>query len=367
VKRRAALLAGAGAAATALGVVGSCGPSSIPDRRRQLLESWGTRTLLPIYATFEERLEELDTTARALGDAPSTETLEAAQRAWWAAREPWNQADVFAFGPYEDPLRLGARIDFQPARPESVEAVLAASEPLSGDGAIVLGAPAKGLSAVEYLLFAPEAGVLEAFRADARRAEYLALLTADLRAAAAELTSAWAPERGNFLAELTEAGRGSTSFDSLPAALGQIVNQIAYRVENIRDTKLGRPLGAKSNGSPQADRVESRFSGRSIDDIRDNLSGVERCFFGDVESGELGLDGYLKWRGKDLGPRFRERLAAAYDALAKIELPLVLAISEEPRAVSRVMDRLAELQRVIHVEVINALALTVTFGGNDGD
>ncbi|HEY6728391.1 MAG TPA: imelysin family protein, partial [Polyangiaceae bacterium] len=203
-----------GLLASGLGAV-ACGPEPVPDRRRELLRSWTSDFLLAHYVEFGMKLKELRTASLALEDAPDEDALERAQSAWRAARRPWKETEVFNFGPVVDePLRYGAKIDFWPARPAAVETVLAGPDALDPKA---LGAAAKGLPAVEYLLFAPGAG--EAFRENHRRYEYLAVLIEDLITQSRALADAWDPLRGNYQSELVEAGRGSSTYDTLSMAL----------------------------------------------------------------------------------------------------------------------------------------------------
>lgn len=368
MKRRDLLLLGAAAAASAPASFLACGPTPIGDRRRQLLESWGVNTLLPLYSECDAGFEALQEAAEQLCETATEASLEAVRAVWWDARAPWKQAELFAFGPYtEEPLRLGPKIDFWPARPSTVEGLLVGTAPLVGEGAVTLAAPQRGLPAIEYLIFQPDTDVAAAFVEEPRRCEYLLRLTSELRADLAALYEAWAPEQGNYLGELTEAGRTSRLYPSLQRALGEMVNRMGFLVEHIRKDKLGRPLGATSGGVPQPEMVESRFSARSVEDIRDNLRGVERAFFGDGARAELGLESYLIWRGRDLGPLVRARLDASHTALAAIEQPLANAVTNSERAVTRASDQLGELQRALLVDVLSALSLSVGFSGNDGD
>jgi uncharacterized protein len=364
VKRRA-LLATLTAGALLPGAAG-CGTSELSDRRRELLRSWGESFLLSSYAEFESALGELVARSAELRDEASEATLEAARNAWWTARGPWKRTEVFAFGPYSEGPRLGARIDFWPARPDTIEDVLADAAELDAAALDGLGAPAKGLPALEYLLYTPGVDLVEAFETR-RRGDYAHAIAEDLVLRAREIWEAWAPGHENFLNELVDAGRTSTRFMSLNAALGEVVNRIGYTLENDRLEKLGRALGDTSDGTPQPELLESTFSGRSLDDLRDNLSGIERLYTGDPASGVLGLDDYLKSRGRRLGAIFRELDAALHAAFDALPGPLAETLASDPASVRRVMAELAALQRFFQVDVLNALSLSLGFNDNDGD
>ncbi len=158
VKRRACVVGalGLGGAAILRGAL-ACGPTEISDRRRELLTSYGEAFLLADYAEFEARCAELAAKARAVAEEPSETTLEEARDAWFVARAPWKRTEVFAFGPYsEEPQRFGPKIDFWPARPETVDETLAGDDELDADSADRLGAPAKGSTRSSTCSSSPE-------------------------------------------------------------------------------------------------------------------------------------------------------------------------------------------------------------------
>jgi len=353
------------AAAALAAVLGACGPTPIADARQDLLEGWGA-WLLDRYATSARAADDLAAAVTSLCAAPDAAGLQAARDAWVAARRPWKEAEVFAFGPYsEEPIRLGPKADFWPARPDAVRAVLADDTPIVAAG---LGAQQKGFAAIELLLWDPEAqDVVAALAAEPRRCAYLAVIVPDLAARVRELAGVWDHGGGDFLGELTEAGERDTMYETLHMAFGEVVNRIGYLLENIRSDKLGKPAGLVSGGGAQPDKLESPFSGRALEDVRDNLEGARRLLLGDGD--DLGLDGYLRGRGRFLRPLVTARLEAAHEALDALEDagPIADTLARDPALVEALVDRLGELQRAIQVDVLSALSLTVGFNDNDGD
>jgi len=244
---------------------------------------------------------------------------------------------------------------------------LAADTPLDADGLAVLGAPAKGFTALEYLLFEPDVDLIDAFASVPRRGEYAVALAADLGAQARALAEAWDPNGGNFLGQLVDGGRGSTRYATLNAALGEVVNRIGYALENDRLEKLGRPLGDSADGTPQPELVESPWSGRSLEDLRDNLHGIELLFRGEPSLGLQSLDDYLHFRGRNLSAGFSQRFGACQAALDAILVPLATAVVDAATDVQKLSDALAALQRFFQVDVASALSLSLGFNDNDGD
>ena len=345
---------------------GEEGGAASGDLRRQTLESLGESVIMPMYRDVEQTAGELDAAAKAFCATPDSAGLDATRDAWWSARRPWKMAEVLAFGPYaEEPVRLGPKMDFWPAREDTLRGVLEGDAALTAESVSGLGAASRGYPAIEWLLYADDA--LEGFEGEPRRCEYLVALTEDLATNARLLREAWDPEAGDYLGELLRAGEGSEAFDTLPMAVGEVANRMAFMCENIRKDKLNTVLGADTTVI-QPELAESRFSGRSAQDILDNLAGVEALFTGEYggQEGE-GFADYVARRGMDLEPAFQSALADATGALEALPGPLTEAVEQDPAAVEATLEPLRQLQRVIQTDMIGALGVQTSFNDNDGD
>jgi uncharacterized protein len=354
-----------GAALLASGLAG-CASEGAPDTRRELLESWTDDLIVPLYADFEDRSTALQTSLDGLCSAPTPDGLADAQSAWSAAREPLKRAEVFAFGPYSRPeFRIGPKIDSWPARPAEIEALLASETSVGPESIAELGIWQKGMPAIEYLIYTPDGS--PASLAEPRRCEYLRSLGGELVSRAHEIHLAWAPEGQNFADQVSGAGRTSTAFRSLRDAFSEIVNRMGFTLENVRRDKLGGPLGEAVGGRPDPDVAESRFSGRSIQDILDNLAGLEVLYFGDPARNLPGVTRYVAERGQNFDERVTAAIAAARAALSALDVPLTQAVTSQPERVRDASARLGELQTLFQVDLIGALGLSLSFNDNDGD
>ncbi|MEZ4372709.1 MAG: imelysin family protein [Polyangiaceae bacterium] len=356
---------GLGAAALLLGR--ACLPEDTTDVRRRLLRSWTEELAIGEYQALVSAAQSLTERAGELAEDPTDERLQAAKQAWRNARGPLKRAELFGFGPYlEEPQRYGPKLDFWPVRPEAVELVLSGSDALDAAGTLALGAPSKGFPAMEYLLWAPGAVVADF---GGRRGEYLKALAGELVRVAERLLEAW---KTGFALEVSEAGLDHVElFPTLPAALGGVIQQAAVLIEMIRGDKLGKPLGDAAGGVPQPDKCESQYSGDAMQDILHNLDGVRGLLFGraadDTQAEVLGLNAYLTRLKPELATRVRTKFDAAVASCLEVRLPLTEAVERSPALVRSAADALGELQRLIEVDVLGALAVSVGFSGNDGD
>lgn len=342
----------------------ACGATEGDDPRRQLLSRWVNEFLLERYSALEEGANGIGDAVERLCAAPSESALGEARMRWHVARRAWKEAEVFSFGPVTElPHRLGPQVDFWPVRTEVVQGVLSSDAQL--DNVAGLGADARGLPAIEWLLFAAEA---EGFK-NPRRCAYAVGLASDLAVRARALQDAWDPASGGFGKDLIEAGRGSEAFMTLPMALGEVVNRMGFLLENIRGDKLGRPAGHTTGGAIQPDKVESAPSGRSVEDILDNLRGIEILFEGEWPAADVpqGLVSYIDRRGRNLRAPLSGWLAECREALQQLDRPLSVAMQEDPAGVQAAITTLGGFQRWIQADVANVLSVTVGFNDNDGD
>jgi predicted lipoprotein len=196
------------------------------------------------------------------------------------------------------------------------------------------------------------------------RCAYLRALGTSLVADARELHDVWSD---SFAHDLSLRDGPNAHFATVRAAFSQIVNSLAFVVEDVRTRRLQKPLGG-SRATAHPEVIESRYSARSIRDALDALQGVENVFTGRYgERQALGLGALLRARGRPLDRGLAHRLEAARDALRAIESPLDVAVVEDRQRVQDAIVALDALLVFLQVDVNQALAVTATFGAGDGD
>ncbi len=336
----------------------------LPKERELVLTSFVEDMLLPRYRETLGGLDTLLTRSTQYCEDPTPGRLRDVQQAWRVARAPWKQTELFAFGPYKDePLRLGPKIDSWPARPDSIEALIVAEENITAALLAESGVFLRGFPVIEYLIFL-DSDILEF--ADPKRCDYLIAATIDLQATVGQLHDAWSADGGNYLGQLV-ALSGTGDFDDSLEALSEVVDRLGFTAENLHAEKLTPALGAESVSGPDKTLMESRYSANSIEDITNNLLGIEALYFGDpAQPGSLGLNDYLHFHGHDFDDALRALLASAHAALAAIP-SLEDAIDAAPEDVSDAIEALKELQRFLQGEVTRGLDFTVGFNDTDGD
>lgn len=325
----------------------TCGAEDSP--RRDVLAHLADQVILPAEQAFADQAAATTLAVQAVCD---NKDPAAARTAWRALRTTWNLTNSFNFGPALDQNQPSS-LDFWPVRVDTIEAAITAA-PASIDAAYIdsLGTSAKGMPALEYLLFtAPEAE-------PGPRCAFMVELAADIEQRSAEIADAWQTTHAEAL---RSAGHGSSVYPSEKAGLDAVVNATIEGLYRIVKTKLDRPLGNITGSDPDGGLVESYYSGTGLDDIAADLDSFERVYVGD------GLATLVLAQNPDLDPRILAQLAAARTALAAVPGPLPESVELHRDAVQTLRDEVDALRRLIKLDLASLLGVTLSLSDNDGD
>lgn len=221
--------------------------------------------ILPSYAAFAQ-------TTKTLRDVAASDcTPTAVAPAWQTAFDAWLAISHLHFGPVETDGR-SVIIAFWPdergATPRTLSGLIADEDPViaTPDGVSDVSAAARGLYALEYLLFDPDfagAGDYEC--------QLVQSLTADLASIASEVADDW---NDGYAATLRDAGAaGNTTFLTEREGIQILFTALLSGLEFDADKRLGRPLGTFER--PRANRAESRRSERSQRNLTTSLHGLK--------------------------------------------------------------------------------------------
>jgi len=345
------------------------------------------------YQDFEAHAAALDEAAKANVAAPSEATANAVKNAWLAANATWQVAEIFRFGPaarttdedagaqeLRDQIyawRFGARCPIETALVDQAYAS-------SNFGSSLISN--RGLGAAEYLLFyqgsdnqCPDYSAINknggwaalgSVEIASRKRAYAAAVAADVLANIHKLLQAWDATGGNFRQKLTQPGSGSV-YPNEQAALNTVWHGIFYVEKEVKDYKLGIPLGVSecvTGLCPEA--LESRYANVSTDNIRQNYLGFRRLFQGcGARYSGLGFDDWLDAIGAgDLRSRMLNALDGAQRAIDALDPPLEVSITQNTSLVWDVYNALKELTDLLKSEFVTVLDLELPAGaGSDND
>jgi predicted lipoprotein len=346
-----------------------------------------------LYRDFRVAADELKAATQTAAATPDLEHREAAREAWLKAIGVWEQAELMRVGP-AGPVTLpggqGLRDSIYSwplvSRCLVEQTIVAKSyeSPTFPKSALI---NVRGLAAAEYLLFYEGTdnacsasasintmGTWAALGADelkTRKAAYAAVVAADVAERALLLEQAWDPKAGNFTASLAGAGGAGSPFESVSLALNAVSDGIFYIEKEVKDLKLGRPLGlvdCPAASCPEA--VEAPYAKRSRDHIRNNIEGFRRVFEGCDEAALGGFDDLLTSMGAgDVASRMKSDIASALAAADAVGHPdIATALATDQPSVAALHGAVKEITDALKTEFVTVLDLEipkVVEGDND--
>jgi len=286
----------------------------------------------------------LHAAVRALSSEPSLERQRAAQSAFKRTTLAWKQAFAFRAGPFASSEAF-QHAAFWPARLTVIDTVLGERAPVDEYLVQQLGVDARGLYALEYLLF------------DENHARTM-VLTGDphaerIRAFALELSVnilGYADRIQRLL------GDGHEYAESFSKAGKQSVDTLAVQTLDTLSVvtgKFARIERARSEDRPLPFAVEGYFSGSSLEIVLAIVAGTKRLYVG---GGSGGLSQLVASASKPIDEHVRAAFADTEQRLRAVGMPLEVALDAQPGRFSSAAAAVAELRHVMEVEMVSALA-----------
>lgn len=288
----------------------------------------------PRAADFAQAASHLTPALQALCDAPPDQaqpTLAQARRQWLATLAAWGRLSAVAMGPVLE-RRAQRQIDFTPTRPRLIEKAIRAAPRTPADMELI-GTPAKGLPALEWLLWTqPVQPATPACR-------YAVQVADEVHREARALASA-----------------GPSATDA-QTTLTELVNQWVGGLERLRWAGMEMPLRVTlTGGGRDAPDYPRRASGASGMDWAAQWEGLKA-----LATGPVSLASVLTQQGQ---APVAAALARMVDRADAAMTGLDTSDSERILVAARA---LADLKRLMEDHVAPALGVSIGFSDADGD
>ncbi len=305
-------------------------PQAVATQPAPFTESLQVSWVTPRAADFANQSRQLTPVLQALCTATAAEpALTQARERWLASLQSWETLSAVAFGPVLE-RRSQRQIDFTPTRPRLIEKAIKTA-PADAAAMELIGTPAKGLPALEWLLWVKP---VQPAGADCRYAEQVA---AEIEREAAALADAHLNSPDD------------------QATLSELVNQWVGGLERLRWGNLEMPA-----------RVSQTSGGRTAPEYPRQASGAHAASWAaqwqalrELAIGPVSLVSALNQWGKP-GHALTGAVAkadAALQGLTGDDIPQVIAAGRE----------LAALKRLVENQVAADLGVNIGFSDADGD
>ncbi|HEX6244031.1 MAG TPA: imelysin family protein [Polyangiales bacterium] len=340
----------------ALGLCVMAGACKRPPTRKDVLEALVREQVVPDIKALAPACRALAQALQQLESAPSAAGLVAARAAFSEALVRFQRAQTFRSGPLVESNTF-LRAAFWPVRGANLERVIADSVPLTAASVEALGVDAKGLFALERLLFDQVGGGAEDWLCgpDAMRARRFARLLAEDVASRVDAVVASMGDGGGFARRFAADGQ---------AGLTRLITQNVETLESIALDRLQRPLELHAQGRLKPGEVPGDFSGLSFVMSRVQLEALRAQYVGRDDRGVAAL---VVQAAPAIAPRVQGLLDGALGALEALQKPLRQTLEHSPAAVKGAFDQVKALEIAYKVELASALAVTLSLVSGDGD
>lgn len=349
-------------------------PTPPPFTRQALLHNLAHAVVIPAYQTFLERAQALEVAAHAFEQTPTVETLAALQQSWGAAAIAWKECELFDF---RETFILHNQVYKIPTNSAFIEQFIAQEAGIDAAFIEGIGSTAKGLPAIEYLIFDPGVDMetlVATFTSHPRsqqRRQYLVAAIENVRAKAQELRALWSEPEGTQLKQFIET---DVANDGIHNPLNRFVNNMVALLEGTYKYKIGQPLGYFSNRGvpefvePDPTLVESWRSGYSTALLISSLQGLATLYRG---ADGIGYDDYLDTfdtnAGEPLSAVINQQIETTLAVLESIDAPLEEAVLNNPAVVDQAYKEVRRLMILVRVDMADRLGITIFFSDADGD
>jgi len=348
-----------------------------------------TRFALVAHASYGEtltRARAMKTAIDAFLAAPSAATLDAAKRAWIAARDPYGQTESFRFfeGPIDDESGPEGRVNAWPLDeafidyvvgdegagmvnhatefPTFTKELLSEQNEKGGEANV-----ATGWHAIEFLLWGQDLsetgagarpftdyvpGATGAQKNAERRRKYLEVVTDLLISDLEGVTAAW---------DASKPDSYGARFVAAPPE--ESIAKAWKGIAMLSGIELSRERMNNAYEKGEQEEEHSCFSDNTHADLVGNALAIENVYLGRTPSGDdgFGLDELVKKRDPDLDARVKARLTATVAATKAIPAPFDQAILREPgrSKIKTAIDESKELTTLL-IEAAKVCGITVS-------
>jgi predicted lipoprotein len=337
-----------------------------------ILVNIGNNIILPGYQGLAISVNSLDSSITDFNTGPNSTKFTNVQTLFKAAYVAWQSASEYDyFGPAADAQPTLAGINVFPTNATLIESNVSAGD---NNVSTFANTAAKGFPALDYLLFGAGAGTLANYTTGAgaaNRKSYLSAVSADIKTEVNAVLNQWSASGGNYIKTFVTGSGNSVS-----SSLGLLINSLNQDFENLKNYRLGVPLGlipVGSGGKVAPMEVEAYYSGISSQLALAQLRAVQGIYLGTGGSGNgLGLITYLvnanaQYNGGSLSDAIQAAFVTDVTDLQAVPDPLSQTIQTNPSGATAAFTQSQKLVALLKTDMPSALGVLITYGDNDGD
>lgn len=344
--------------------------NNIDFDRSAMLSYIANDIIVSSYQALQAAVSDMDAAVAAFQANPTANNLADLQIKHKAAWMAWQRCSMYEFGPAGNIVLRQSVNTFPTDTAQINSSVSTGVYDLEDPGFI----DAKGFPALDYLLNGlgnDNTAILAMYTTDpdaTSRSSFLFFVSGNIKVKVDEVVKGWTMD--GYLTTFINAGGTDVG-----SSLGQLVNELIRDYEEIKNARIGIPLGKRTLGTPLPEKVEALYGGYSILLANAHLKAIEDLYLGvsfDRSMDSLSLDDYLialnaQYNGGSLSNAIRSQLMAAKTALSNVNDPLSDAVINDAADVEAAYQELQKLVVLLKTDMASAIGILITFQDNDGD
>ncbi len=320
---------------------------------------------VPGYTELKAKAAVLNTAVITLNASTTEANLTAAKTAWKDMRSTWEKCEGYLFGPV-DVDEHDPETDTWPVNFTDMDALLADNTHSLSEADIesLTNRALKGYHPIEYVLWGkktlPQTAVT--LSKNSRQKLYIVSLAAALKEQADELYHSWISTGGNYAKVILTAGTaGNVEFPKKQDAYLSLLEGFTGICGEVGDSKMKEPFDAEAaQAGSGAQLVESPFSGNSITDFKNNITGAYNVYLGKFNAQGKGISDLAKAKNTSLDVKIRAKFEAAIGSFDNITKPFEEAIVVQRIQVAQTMATVSELATLLDTDLRSFIVTNIT-------
>ena len=320
---------------------------------------------VPGYTELKAKAAVLNTAVITLNTSTTEANLTAAKTAWKDMRSTWEKCEGYLFGPV-DVDEHDPETDTWPVNFNDMDALLADNSHSLSEADIesLTNRALKGYHPIEYVLWGKKTSphTSASLSTNSRQKLYIVSLAAALKEQADELHESWIATGGNYAKVLLTAGTaGNVEFPKKQDAYLSLLEGLTGICSEVGDSKMKEPFDAEAaRAGSGAELVESPYSGNSISDFKNNITGAYNVYLGKFNAQGKGITDLVKAKNTSLDVKVRAAFESAIGSFDNITKPFEEAIVSERIQVAQTMARINDLATLLDTGLRSFIVTNIT-------
>lgn len=331
--------------------------------KEALLTNYADNLIIPSFELMYANILFLEQSFENLETGYDGSKLNKLQQAFHEVRKNWQHCSPYGFGPAEEVL-LRQSINTFPTDTNRINDYISTGEySLSTSSNF----KAKGLPALDYLLYSVERKDEAAKFSEKKRLNYIKDLIIDIKANVESVREEWQSYREEFI---------SKTGNDVGSSLSQMINEFVYDYEITKNAKLAIPIGLRSTDILPYN-FEAPYSQLSSSLLTENFNAYRTLITGPDNNDETKTDNLYEYLNEISATRGDSLLADVilreFDETVlifnKTDVSFFKSVFVESQRliIEDIYKNMQETTVLLKNDMTSALGIRITYQDNDGD